>query len=103
MEKPLLTLGKYDYNIIFPIISGITSFIIYLIFFIFIKPKIIDFPIILSFGSCIGMNFSLILFIMYKYTNSKYNKKNIKTNQKENILNIYLYYYAQYLIFLRLF
>ena len=69
--KSLLTLGKYDYNILFPIISGIASFIIYLIFFMLIKPKIIEFPIILNFGSSISMCLSLFLFIIYKYENGK--------------------------------
>lgn len=69
--KSLLTLGKYDYNILFPIISGIASFFIYFIFFMLIKPKIIEFPIILNFGSSISMCLSLFLFIIYKYENGK--------------------------------
>ena len=36
-----------------------------------IKPKIIEFPIILNFGSSISMCLSLFLFIIYKYENGK--------------------------------
>ena len=71
MGCSLITFGKYDYNIFFPILSGILNFIIYLIFFMLIKPKIIKFPLILGFGSSISLCLSLILLVIYKFSNGK--------------------------------
>ena len=98
--KPLITLGKYDYNILFPITSGIISFIIFMIFYRIIKPKIIEFPIILNFGSSISMCLSLVMFIIYKYSNSKYNIQNYIINEKGNKLKVKKKYNKYLFIFL---
>ena len=85
----LITLGKYDYNIFFPILSGILSFLIYLIFFMSIKPKITEFPLILGFGSSLSMCLSLILLVIYKFSNGKDIISKYLVNNKSYKINAY--------------
>ena len=76
----LISIGRYNRNIIFPFLSGIISFVINIILH---KSKLSDYPIILCLGSSFGMSLSFIFIIIYKHKN-KIERKTISAKiQKE--------------------
>jgi len=78
----LLSIGKLDKNIIFPIAGGILKFILTIILDID-KFTLSTHPLIFSICASMGMCLSYFLFIIYKYKNA--NQKNIiEKNNKEN-------------------
>lgn len=81
----LLSIGKLDKNIIFPIAGGIIKFILSILLDID-KLTLSSHPLIFSICSSMGMCLSYFLFIIYKYKNE--NQKNInKKNNEENNFN----------------
>lgn len=100
-----ITIGKVNKYIIFPIVGGILQFIFkYLISISTITTD--NHGTILCFCSSLGMSFSFILFLIYRYKNkaltSKTNNKNIikskllielEYNDQEEIIKYHKYIY----------
>ncbi len=88
----LISFGKFDKNIIYPILSGIFCFTAN---YILTQSKMAEFPIVLNMSSSIGMTLSFIFVIIYKHNNKRksyflieHNSKNIN---KRKICNKFKY------------